>query len=227
MREAPAAGPAERVSQAARFWGVQVQSIDPARLDAYLASVADQEGALGDAPSFAGRLVLRSQRESQRFWVLDGWSDERAMVSSAIMLRTLSSVAGLAAPPREVGTVQLPVGFAARAGGVRGPRSPDEPLPFFLIGENWVKPVSLPEYLTTHEALTADLEGHDGFRRRLLLRDIIDEAHFFVIDEWRDERAAFEAFEKRQSGLSEARMTGFLTLLAERARADFALGIHG
>jgi len=90
-----------------------------------------------------------------------------------------------------------------------------------------VKPVSLAAYLAAHEELTLDLEAHEGFRRRLLLRDLTDEVHFFVIDEWRDERAAFEAFEQRQSAVSEARMTRFLALLAERARADFALGIHG
>ena len=226
MREAPIEGRSARPRGSALFWGVQVQSIDATRLDAYLASVADQEEALGEAPAFAGRLVLRSQRDAQRFWVIDGWNEERAMVSASIMLRTLSSVAGLTAPPREVATAHVPVGSAGSA-GTRAPRAPDAPLPFFLIGENWVKPVAIPDYLAAHEALTADLAEHIGFAGRLLLRDLTDEAHFFVVDEWRDERAAFEAFETRQSALSEARMTGFLTLLAERAKADFALGIHG
>ncbi|MFN2451768.1 MAG: antibiotic biosynthesis monooxygenase [Candidatus Dormibacteria bacterium] len=226
MRETPITRQPPQSRGGALFWGVQVQSIDATRLDAYLASVADQEEALGEAPAFTGRLVLRSQRDAQRFWVIDGWNEERAMVSASIMLRTLSSVAGLTAPPREVATAQVPVGSAGSA-GARAPRAPDAPLPFFLIGENWVKPVALPDYLAAHEALTADLVAHDGFAGRLLLRDLADHAHFFVVDEWRDERAAFEAFETRQSALSEARMTGFLTLLAERAKADFALGIHG
>jgi len=208
------------------YWAVQLQTINVARLDQYLASVSDQEDALRDSEHFAGRLVLRSQPRPDKFWLLDAWLDQYAMESASIALRTLSSVAGLAEEPREIPTVQVLVGSA----GLRLPggssRGADDPLPFFMVSENRVKPVVVGDYLESQETFTRDIEDHDGFGRRLLLRDVRDSAHFLVIDEWASEKAAFEAFESRQTSVSEITMTRFLALLSERGERDFALGLH-
>lgn len=208
------------------WWGVQVQTIDPARLDPYLASVADQEQALADSEKFVARLVLRSQRRPERFWLVDAWLEQYAMESAAIALRTLSSVAGLTEAPREVPTAQVPLGGggATAPGGER--RAPDSPLPFFLIAEAYVKPVCVDDYIGSQSTFAAELEEQPGFNGRRLLRDLREASHFFTVDEWASEREAFEAFERRQSAVSEITMTRFLALLAERGETDFALGVH-
>lgn len=203
-----------------------MQTIDADRLDQYLASVADQEGALRESAAFAGRLVLRSQRLPNRFWIVDAWTDRYSLESGAITLRTLSSVAGLAEQPREIPTEQVPIGGRELRAPIPGPRDSTEPLPFFLIAENRVKPVVLDEYLTMQDDFTTAIEGEPGFRRRLLLREVRENAHFLIIDEWRSERDAYEAFERRQATVSEITMTRFLALLSERGEHDFALGIH-
>lgn len=203
-----------------------MQAIDVARLDPYLASVSDQEQALRDSDAFGGRLVLRSQRAVERFWLLDAWTDRRSMETATIALRTLSSVAGLIDEPREIETQQVRVGSAELVAAGAAERDPDDPLPFFLVGENHVKPVVLDEYLETQERMTRELEEEEGYTRRLLLRDLRERAHFIVVDEWASERAAFEAFERRQGTVSQTAMTRFLALLAERKAPDFALGLH-
>lgn len=209
------------------WWGVQVQAIDPARLDAYLASVADQEQALRDSEKFVGRLVLRSQRRPDRFWLIDAWSEQYAMESASIALRTLSSVAGLVEPPREVPTAQVAVGsrLLSLPGGAARPA--DAPLPFFLVAEAHVKRVCVPEYLSSQDTFASELEEEEGFVTRRLLRDLRDPAHFITVDEWTSERDAFAAFERRQNAVSEITMTRFIALLSERGETDFALGVHG
>lgn len=209
------------------WWGVQVQTIDPARLDPYLSSVADQEQALEDSEKFVGRLVLRSQRRPDRFWLIDAWVEQYAMESAAIALRTLSSVAGLTEAPREVATAEVPVGSRApaRPGAERRPL--DAPLPFFLVAEAYLKPVCVDEYIASQGVFTGELEKEPGFRGRRLLRDVREPVHFITVDEWATERNAFEAFERRQAEVSEVAMTRFLALLAERGETDFALGVHG
>ncbi len=211
----------------ALWWGVQVQTIDPERMDPYLASVSDQEQALGDSEKFIGRLVLRSQRRPDRFWLIDAWTEQYAMESAAVALRTLSSVAGLVEAPREVPTVQVPVGGARLALPGGEPRAPDAPLPFFLLAEAHVKPVCVDEYISSQDAFTRELEEEPGFRARRLLRDVRKPAHFITVDEWSSERDAYEAFERRQNAVSEITMTRFLALLSERGETDFALGVHG
>lgn len=210
------------------YWGVQIQSVDLRRLDPYLESVADQEQALQDSDSFAGRLVLRSQPRPDRFWVIDAWTDRYALQSAAIMLRTLSSVAGLVDPPREILTEQVVVGARRELVAPRAVlRTSEDGLPFFLIVENRVKAVVVSQYQEMQDQFAAELEEEPGYGSRMLLRDVGDDAHFLVIDSWRSERAAFEAFERRQGTVSEITMTRFLALLSERGDRDFALGIHG
>jgi len=206
------------------WWGVQIQTIDPERLDPYLASVADQEQALSDSEKFLQRLVLRSQRRPDRFWLIDAWTAQYAMESAAIALRTLSSVAGLVDAPREVATSQVPVGTTRPHSAA--PRSKDAPLPFFLLAEAHVKPVSVPDYIASQDVFAHELESEDGFTARRLLRDVHEPAHFITVDEWASEREAFEAFERRQNAVSEITMTRFLALLSERGETDFALGVH-
>lgn len=208
------------------WWGVQIQTIDPARLDPYLASVADQEQALADSEKFVGRLVLRSQRRPDRFWLIDAWVEQYAMESAAIALRTLSSVAGLTEAPREIDTAEVPVGSRASARPGVERRAPDAPLPFFLIAEAYVKPVCVDEYIASQNVFTRELEEESGFRGRRLLRNVREPVHFITVDEWATERDAFEAFERRQAAVSEVAMTRFLALLAERGETDFALGVH-
>ncbi len=206
---------------------MQLHTIDPERLDRYLASVSDQEQALCDSEKFAGRLVLRSQRLPDRFWLIDAWTEQYAMESAAIALRTLSSVAGLLEPPREVPTAQVPVGTSGLARARAERRPPDAPLPFFLVAEAHVKPVCVTEYISSQDTFARELEGEPGFTARRLLRDVRDAAHFITVDEWSSERQAFEAFERRQNAVSEITMTRFMALLAERGETDFALGVHG
>lgn len=221
--EAPAAEPE---APEELYWAVQLQTIHVDHLDQYLASVSDQEEALRESSSFAGRLVLRSQRRPDGFWVVDAWTDRYSLDTAAITLRTLSSVAGLAEEPRATQTVQVPIGNTALVFPGAEPREADQPLPFFLIAENHVKPVAVERYLGMQDRFTRELEEEDGYGRRLLLRNVTDSAHFFVIDEWRSERHAYEAFERRQNAVSEIVMTEFLSHLAERGEMDFALGIH-
>lgn len=209
------------------YWAVQIQTVDVARLDPYLASVADQEDTLGESPAFAGRLVLRSQRRPDRFWLVDAWTDRYSLEAGAITLRTLCSVAALVEEPREIPTEQVPVGSAPIAVEPRPPRAEDDPLPFFMIAENRVRPVVLDDYLAMQDQFARDLENEAGFVRRLLLRDVRDAAHFLVIDEWESERHAFEAFQRREAVVSEITTTRFLSLLADRGELDFALGLHG
>lgn len=211
----------------ALWWGVQIQTIDPERLDPYLASVSDQEQALGDSEKFVGRLVLRSQRRPDRFWLIDAWTEQYAMESAAIALRTLSSVAGLVEPPREVPTTQVPLGVSRLRPPGGEPRAPEAPLPFFLLAEAHVKRVCIDDYISQQDDFTRELEEAAGFQGRRLLRDLRDPAHFLTIDEWSSEREAYEAFERRQNTVSEIVMTRFLALLSERGETDFALGVHG
>lgn len=209
-----------------RYWNVQSQTADLERLDSYLESVADQERPLRESEYFTGRLMLRSQRNPERFWVLDSWTQKIALDAGTIMLRTMASVAAILEPPHEVPMEQLPVGTNG-IGEVTSPkRAEADPLPFFLIAENHVKPVNLDEYILTQDAFTRELELIDGFRRRLLLQDVRKKAHFMVMDEWESERKAFEGFEKRSAVIDEVTATRFRALLQERGQQDFALGIH-
>ncbi|MHB8718280.1 MAG: antibiotic biosynthesis monooxygenase [Candidatus Dormibacteria bacterium] len=208
-----------------RYWNVQTQLVDPERIDQYLESVADQQRALGDSPAFGARLVLRSQRNPARFWLVDEWADRRSLETGAIALRTLSSVAALTQPPRELPTEQVPL--AAEGAGLAVPeRQPDDPLPLFLIVENQIKPSALEDYLAMQEEFTAELMAHDGFWGRLLLRDLGDPAHLLVIDQWQSEPKAFAAFEERQATLDPVTMIRFRALLAGRGEQDAALGLH-
>ncbi|HZB98010.1 MAG TPA: antibiotic biosynthesis monooxygenase family protein [Candidatus Sulfotelmatobacter sp.] len=222
------------------YWGVSIQTIDVGRLDAYLASVSDQEGALADSQGFYGRMVLRSQRRHDRFWLVDCWSDELSLSTATIQLRTVSSVAGLIEEPRTIDSIQIRVGKGVLPvlpkpvkQGVRpdqeGARQPQTSgmLRFYLIAENWIKRVSGPEYLEVQQKFTQEMEEEEGFRCRLLLRDLAEPVHYLVIDEWESEQFAFEAFERRQARLSEATMSRFLSFMAKRGEPDFALGLHG
>lgn len=209
-----------------RYWNVQSQVADLERLDAYLESVSDQERPLRGSEYWTGRLMLRSQRNPERFYVLDAWTEKIALDAGTIMLRTMSSVAAILEPPHEVPMEQLPVGSNG-IGEVSSPkRTEDDPLPFFLIVENHVKPVSLDEYILVQDGFARELERIDGFRRRLLLQDVRKKAHFMVVDEWESERTAFEGFEKRSANIDEVTSTRFRALLQERGQQDFALGIH-
>lgn len=209
-----------------RYWNVQSQIADLERLDQYLESVSDQERPLRTSEYFTGRLMLRSQRSPERFWVLDSWTEKIALDAGMIMLRTMSSVAAVMEPPHEVPMEQLPVGTNG-VGEVSSPKREEaDPLPFFLIVENHVKPISVDEYILTQDGYTRELELIDGFRRRLLLQDVRKRTHFMVMDEWETERKAFEGFEKRSAVMDEVTTTRFRALLQERGQQDFALGIH-
>lgn len=209
-----------------RFWNVQLQTADLERLDQFLESVSDQERPLSESEFWTGRLVLRSQLNPERFWVLDGWSQKIALDAGAIMLRTMSSAAAVVEPPVEMATEQLPVGQNGLGEVMSPPRSEEDSLPFFLIAENHVKAVTVDEYIETQDRFTRELEPYEGFRRRLLLQDLRRRPHFFVIDEWESEKHAFEAFEKRSALIDEITTTRFQALLQERGMQDFALGIH-
>lgn len=224
----PASGNGTFAAPEALWWGLQIQAVDVSRLDQYLASVSDQEQALHDSDKFAGRLVLRSQRTPERFWLIDAWTEQYAMESAAIALRTLSSVAALLEAPREIATAQVPVGTSLhRARPSAAPRPADAPLPFFLISEAHVKRGSLDEYLSSQDTYTRELEEESGFVTRRLLSDVREHTHFITLDEWVSEREAFEAFERRQTSMSDNAKTRFLALFAERVQTDFALGVHG
>lgn len=209
-----------------RFWNVQTQLADLERLDQFLESVSDQERPLRESEFFAGRLLLRSQRNPERFWVLDAWTERIALDAGAIMLRTMSSVAAVLEPPRELPMEQLPMGGVGLGEPTSPPRSDEGPLPFFLIAENHVKAVTVDEYIEAQDKFTRELEPYDGFRRRLLMQELKRRGHFYVIDEWESERHAFEAFEKRSALIDEVTTTRFQALLQERGQQDFALGIH-
>jgi len=210
-----------------RFWGVAIQTVDLAKLDPYLESVADQEGALREALGFAGRLVLRSQRRSDRFWLIDGWSDQRSLETAAITLRTLSSVAGLVETPRVIGTRQLRVGGPPAEGNRDSETVDPGQLPFYLIAENWLKRMCVEQYMEMQESFTLDLEAEPGYVRRMLLQDLAEETHYLVLDQWESEQLAFEAFERRQATFSQMEMQRFMGLMAKRGEPDFALGITG
>ena len=208
-----------------RYWNVQRQIADLEKLDAYLESLSDQERPLRQSEYFTGRVVLRSQVGTERFWVLDAWTEKIALDAGMIMLRTLASVAGLAEDPRQVSFEQLEVGSNGM-GEVESPkREEDDPLPFFLISENHVKAVTVDEYILTQDQFTRELEPFEGFRRRLLLQDIRSKGHFMVMDEWASEKQAYEAYEKRSTVIDEITTTRFLALLQERGEQDFALSI--
>ncbi|MGH7687492.1 MAG: hypothetical protein ACREN2_11850 [Candidatus Dormibacteria bacterium] len=208
-----------------RYWNVQRQIADLGKLDGYLESLSDQERPLRQSEYFTGRVVLRSQVDAARFWVLDSWTEKIALDAGTIMLRTLASVAGLSEEPRQVPFEQLEVGGNG-LGEVESPKREEaDPLPFFLISENHVKNVTVDDYILAQDQFTRELEPFDGYRRRLLMQDIRRRQHFMVIDEWASERQAYEAYEKRSAVMDEVTTTRFQALLQERGEQDFALSI--
>lgn len=170
--------------------------------------------------------MLRSQRNPARFWLVDEWADRRSLETGSIAVRTLSSVAALTEAPRELATEQIPLGARGSTRLAAPVREPDDPLPLFLIVENYVKPAAVEEYLAMQEEFTAELEAHEGFCGRLLLRDLGEPLHLLVIDQWQNEPKAFAAFEDRQSSLDPITMTRFRALLSGRGEQDAALGLH-
>ena len=208
-----------------RYWNVQSQIADLERLDQYLESVSDQQRPLRDSEYWEGRLLLRSQRNPEKFWVLDAWTEKIALEAGKIMLRTMSTVAGLVQPSKDFPTQQVVIGSKG-IGDIESPaRTDNDPLPFFLISENHVKDVCVEEYIEVQDGFTRELEPYTGFRRRLLLQDVQRRGHFYVFDEWESEKQAFEAFEKRSATIDEITTTRFLALLQERGEQDFALSI--
>lgn len=208
-----------------RYWNLQSQVADLERLDQYLESVSDQQRPLRDSEYWEGRLMLRSQVAPARFWMLDAWTEKIALEAGKIMLRTMSTVAGLVQPSRDFATQQVVIGSNG-IGDVESPvREESAPLPFFLISENHVKHVCVEEYIETQDGFVRELEPHAGFRRRLLLQDVTRREHFYVLDEWESEKQAFEAYEKRSTLIDEVTTTRFLALLQERGEQDFALSI--
>ena len=208
-----------------RYWNLQSQLADLERLDQYLESVSDQQRPLRDSEYWEGRLMLRSQVAPARFWMLDAWTEKIALEAGKIMLRTMSTVAGLVQPSRDFATQQVVIGSNG-IGDVESPvRAEGDPLPFFLISENHVKHVCVEEYIETQDGFVRELEPYAGFRRRLLLQDVTRREHFYVLDEWESEKQAFEAYEKRSTLIDEVTTTRFLALLQERGEQDFALSI--
>lgn len=208
-----------------RYWNLQSQLADLERLDQYLESVSDQQRPLRDSEYWEGRLMLRSQVAPARFWMLDAWTEKIALEAGKIMLRTMSTVAGLVQPSRDFATQQVVIGSNG-IGDVESPvRGEGDPLPFFLISENHVKHVCVEEYIETQDGFVRELEPYAGFRRRLLLQDVTRREHFYVLDEWESEKQAFEAYEKRSTLIDEVTTTRFLALLQERGEQDFALSI--
>lgn len=208
-----------------RYWNLQSQLADLERLDQYLESVSDQQRPLRDSEYWEGRLMLRSQRSPERFWLLDAWTEKIALEAGKIMLRTMSQVAGLVQPSRDFPTQQVVIGSNG-IGQVESPaRTDSDPLPFFLISENHVKHVCVEEYIEVQDGFVRELEPYSGFRRRLLLQDIGRREHFYVFDEWESEKQAFEAYEKRSAVIDEITTTRFQALLQERGEQDFALSI--
>lgn len=199
------------------LYAISIQQVDPARQDVYLASVADQEAAIGESADFRGRTVLRSQTDVGRYWTIDAWTDRQAMELALAAARTLASVAALQEEPVQVLTTGEELARASPS--VQG----DAEDGFFLVAENWVKEVCVEEYLETLARLGRELSAEGGFHRRLLLRDVERSLRFFVVDWWESERAAYQCYERRRT--SEVEATRFLALLAERGKPLIASGL--
>ncbi|GAC1660388.1 MAG: hypothetical protein PVS2B1_17370 [Candidatus Dormibacteraceae bacterium] len=201
------------------LYAIAEHKIDRPREDVYLASVDDQQAVLAGSEDFHGRTVLRHQVNRGAYWLLDGWTDESAMQMGLASARTLSSVAALVEEPREILTAGEELSRRPSA-EVDGSEGED---PFFIIADTWVKTNCLPEYLDTVRAEANRLSGEAGFRRRLLLTVRGDDNHFYVMDQWAGERAAYESFQSR--AVSQIEATRFLSLLSERGRPILATGI--
>jgi quinol monooxygenase YgiN len=201
------------------LYAVQVHRVDPAREDVYLASVQDQEAVLAGSPDFHGRSLLQSHLEPGVFWLIDGWTDEAAMEMGLASARTLSSVAALIEEPQVILAEgdELARRPSAEIDGATG-------APFFLIAETWVKDACRDDYISTVREQASRLGDEEGFRRRTLLaaRDGVN--HFYVVDEWAGERAAYESYQRRP--VTEVEATRFLSLLAERRRPVLATGLQ-
>lgn len=195
---------------------ISVQHVDRDREDVYLASVDDQERVMAESAEFHGRTVLRIQTEPGLFWLLDEWHNEESMRMALAMARTFASVAALVEEPAEL----LAEAEEAGRGTERGPES----LPFHLVAEGWIKEPCLGDYLSSIRQQAARLSGEAGFRRRLLLTDLADPLHRWVIDEWSSEQAAYDSFQR--SAVTEAEAMRFLSLFAERGRPLMATGIR-
>jgi len=202
------------------LYTVEIHRIDPLREDVYLASVQDQEAVLAGSPDFHGRNVLRSQVEEGCFWLMDAWTDEDAMQMGLASARTLSSVAALVEEPRVTVTEGAELSRRPSA-DVDGAAAGD---PFFLVADSWAKSVCLDDYLETVRAQALRLTEEPGFRRRLLLTAREGDNHFFVVDEWAGERAAYDSYQRRP--VSQIEATRFLALLAERGRPFMATGLQ-
>ncbi len=189
---------------------LQSHLIDPDREDVYLASVHDQEMVLREDPDFRWRLLLGSHIEPGRHLLIDCWRDEQAMQLALAASRTLASAAALLEPQAvTVGTVLQIAGFPLEEDGASD-------IEFALTVENWVKEPCLAEYLESLRAQGQRQEQEQGFRHRLMLREVGEELHFHVVDLWSTEAAAFDSVSRRQSSPLEA--VRFLGLLAERGR---------
>ena len=199
-------------------YALEIHRVDPAREDVYLASVQDQEAVISDSDGFRGRTVLRSQLDQGVFWLLDGWIDQDAMQMAMAATRTLASVGGLIEDPRQLA---LDGEEVARRNSELDPAGGD---PFFMASEAWVKAACVTDYLATVRNQGEAVAAAEGFRRRLLLRNRDAEAHFFVIDHWASERAAYESYQSRETPEMEA--TRFLSLLSERGRPMLATGLQ-
>ena len=201
------------------LYAIAEHRIDLAREDVYLASVDDQQAVLAGSDDFHGRTVLRHQVTPGAYWLLDGWSDESAMHMGLASARTLSSVAALLEEPKEMVTdgEELSRRPSADVDGSAGE------IPFFLIAETWVKAPCVDDYLQIVKGEANRLSGEGGFRRRLLLSVRSSENHFYVVDEWAGERAAYESFQQRS--VSQLEATKFLSLLSERGRPILATGL--
>ena len=201
------------------LYAIAEHRIDLPREDVYLASVDDQQAVLAGSDDFHGRTVLRHQVGTGAYWLLDGWTDESAMQMGLASARTLSSVAALIEEPREIlaSGEELSRRPSADVDGSAGAE------PFFLIADTWVKAPCLDEYLQTVRAEANRLSGEAGFRRRLLLTVRGHDHHFYVLDEWAGEKAAYESFQQR--AVSQIEATRFLSLLSERGRPILATGL--
>ena len=102
--------------------------------------------------------------------------------------------------------------------------TPEEGAPFFLVADTWVKAPCLDDYLATVAEQANRLSGEPGFRRRLLLSLREGEHHYFVVDHWASERAAYDSFQRRP--VSQIEATKFLSLLAERGRPFLATALQ-
>lgn len=201
------------------LYAIAEHRVDLPREDVYLASVDDQQAVLAGSGDFYGRTVLRHQVNAGTYWLVDGWTDEAAMQMGLASARTLSSVAALIEEPREMVTSGEELSRRPSA-DVDGSAGED---PFFLIADTWVKAPCLDEYMETVRVEANRLSGETGFRRRLLLTVRGDENHFYVLDEWAGERAAYESFQQR--AVSQIDATRFLSLLSERGRPILATGL--